>query len=230
MLELWARGFAEYFISTCVGEMPPSDTGTDNLAHLQKARQLRVCAYEHRLHCAVVWAASIKTILCLYSTSVFYWGLLAQYKSVVSNKILILLFQQSQFFLSLSSCWTCKLPRTYCMMCFTNKCCPTVELKLWTPQYLHTASHLNAATRLESLEYLHLRLAYEWDTELCNHEGGMRGEHGRRNAAGHKAITPTPKIIHRGQSSFTASFLDKNKRRGFGFCGGDSGKGRNGVA
>lgn len=97
MLELWARGFAEYFISTCVGEMPPSDTGTDNLAHLQKARQLRVCAYEHRLHCAVVWAASIKTILCLYSTSVFYWGLLAQYKSVVSNKILILLFQQSQF-------------------------------------------------------------------------------------------------------------------------------------
>lgn len=39
------------------------------------------------------------------------------------------------------------------------------------------------------------------------------GKHGRCNAAGHKAITPTLKIIHRGQSSFMASFLDKNKKR-----------------
>lgn len=92
MLELWAWGFAEYFISTCVGEMPPSDTGTDNLAHLQKARQLRVCAYEHGFHCFVVLAASMETILYLHSTNVFYRRLMAPYKSVVSNKILISLF------------------------------------------------------------------------------------------------------------------------------------------
>lgn len=57
------------------------------------------------------------------------------------------------------------------------------------------------------------------------------GKHGRCNAAGHKAITPTLKIIHKGQSSFMASFLDKNKRGGgggLGFCGEI--QGREGVA
>lgn len=48
------------------------------------------------------------------------------------------------------------------------------------------------------------------------------GKHGKCNAAGHKAITPTQKIIHKGQSSFIASFLDKNKREmgGEGWTGG----------
>lgn len=123
----------------------------------------------------------------------FLLGLVGSIQKCSLKQDFNLIIPTKPIYLSLSSCWTCKLPRTYCMMCFTNKCCPTIELKLWTPQYLHTASHLNAATRLESLEYLHLRLACEWDTELCNHEGGMRGEHGRRNAAGHKAITPTRK-------------------------------------
>lgn len=53
-------GFAQYFISTCVGESQPPprcpspplfDTGTDNLAHLQKARQPSACEYEHGSHC-----------------------------------------------------------------------------------------------------------------------------------------------------------------------------------
>lgn len=63
MLELWAWGFVQYFTSTCVGEMPPSsspfDTGTDNLAHLQKARQLRACEYEHGFHCFVLLATPL---------------------------------------------------------------------------------------------------------------------------------------------------------------------------
>lgn len=40
---------------------PPSpfDTGTDNLAHLQKARQLRACESEHGFHCFVLLATPL---------------------------------------------------------------------------------------------------------------------------------------------------------------------------
>lgn len=55
------------------------------------------------------------------------------------------------------------------------------------------------------------------------------GKHGRCDAAGRKAITPTPKIIHRGQSSFMASFLDKNKRGGGKMLWGNSREGGGGI-
>lgn len=90
MLELWAEGFVEYFISTCVGEMPPSDTSTDSLAHLQEARQMRACAYEHRFHYDVLWAASMQTIVFRVATvSPLYIDFL---QSGVSNNNVISLF------------------------------------------------------------------------------------------------------------------------------------------
>lgn len=49
----------EYFISACVGEMPPADPGTDKLAHLQKAGEMHVRAYEHRFHCSALGAACV---------------------------------------------------------------------------------------------------------------------------------------------------------------------------
>lgn len=145
------------------------------------------------------------------------------YKSVISNKILISLFLQSQF---IYHCLLAKHPRcTGCavlcvlptgvdLLCthiippyqVVSKCCN------WTWITWIFAPQVSLWTRHKTVQ--------PWQRD--------KGKHWRRNAAGHKAITPTLKIIHRGQSSFTASFLDKNKRRGFGFCGGI--QGREGVA
>lgn len=95
-------GFAQYFISTCVGEsQPPTphhpspplfDTGTDNLAHLQKARQPRVCEYEHGSHC---FASLVPPIFYFFFMQRHFFPLAEIYVSqlnIVPTKILTSLF------------------------------------------------------------------------------------------------------------------------------------------
>lgn len=192
MLELAAWGFAILHINLCGRNAPYW------YWHRQPGTTTQLaCAYDRkrrRFHGA-------STDNCVYP-----W-LMRLYKCVVSNEIVISLHEQSQF---MYRCGVEHTP-TWAMSCHRRKvlthpaapkslmvdCGKGARLQAWNPRTF--------ARQVSRLAARH-KTVHAWMKD--------EGKHGRCNAAGHKAITPTLKIIHKGQSSFMASFLDKNKGRG----------------
>lgn len=75
-----------------------------------------------------------------------------------------------------------------------------------------------------------LRLAHEPDRSDGTHEGGMGARTWEKKIQrGTKPLRLPPKIIHVGQSGFTASFLGKNERRGWDLVGNRARDGGGGV-
>lgn len=171
--------------------MPPTDTGTDNLAQPDSS-------YVHmKAEATVSWCLCRQFCLSMINASLQTCRLEWDRNLITRTKPIYVSLWRWTYATQAMLCHHPSADPPRGAKVFDGGLCKRAQLQAWNPWTLaRQVSRL--AARHETVQ--------AWMKD--------EGKHGRCNAAGHKAITPTLKIIHKGQSSFMASFLDKNKRGG----------------